>query len=94
MPLPHGRRDITRDGVKMQNILKKAAAFVAAAVMIVTVSSCGGDAVIGNLGEVKREPIPNPQSPFILMFLIYDINNSNLEFNILIFFLLSKNNSI
>ena len=59
MPLPHGRRDITRDGVKMQNILKKAAAFVAAAVMIVTVSSCGGDAVIGNLGEVKREENAN-----------------------------------
>ena len=43
----------------MLKILKRAAAFLAAAVMIVTVSACGEDAVVGNLGDVKKEDNEN-----------------------------------
>ena len=43
----------------MLKIVKKAAACIAAAVMIVTAASCGEDPVIGNLSDVKKEENAN-----------------------------------
>ena len=43
----------------MKRFVKKAAAFIAAAVMTLAAASCGGEPVVGNLGEVKREDKAN-----------------------------------
>lgn len=43
----------------MQRLMKKAAALIASAVMIVTAASCGEEPVVGNLGDVKKEDNAN-----------------------------------
>ncbi|MBR5089426.1 MAG: peptidylprolyl isomerase [Ruminiclostridium sp.] len=49
-----------KDGAgKMLRIMKRAAAFLLTAVMIVSAASCGEEPITGNLGEVKREENAN-----------------------------------
>ncbi|MBQ9482699.1 MAG: peptidylprolyl isomerase [Ruminiclostridium sp.] len=43
----------------MKRIFKKTAAFIAAAVMTLSLASCGGDPIVGNLGDVKKEDNAN-----------------------------------
>ncbi len=43
----------------MHRFIKRAAAFITAAVMIFTVASCGEEPVVGNLGDVKKEENAN-----------------------------------
>jgi cyclophilin family peptidyl-prolyl cis-trans isomerase len=43
----------------MMKFIRKAAALIAAATMIVSVSACGGEPVVGNLGDVKKEENAN-----------------------------------
>ena len=39
----------------MTRLIKRAAAFILTAFMVVTAAACGEDPVVGNLGEVKKE---------------------------------------